>query len=188
MFEVENSPIPESTEWLLGDTVAAAQKLLGMRLRIGGMEIRITETEAYTADDPASHAFTRRYAAGAIMNTAGVIYVYRIYGIHHCLNITTDSRQPGAVLIRAGEPLTGIELMRQRRSQDKLELLTVGPGRLCQALGVDGSFSGEPLGRRVHLLPGEPFPHIVTTTRIGISVAQERPYRFFADDNRFHHN
>jgi DNA-3-methyladenine glycosylase len=173
--------------WLLEDTVKAARRLLGMRLRMGCTEIRITETEAYTENDPASHAVTRPHAAGAIMNTAGLIYVYQIYGMHYCLNITTDSLRSGAVLIRAGEPLAGLEVMRKRRSQGKTELLTVGPGRLCQAMGVDMSCNGTPVGERIELLPGDPVNYIVTTTRIGISKGKELRYRFFDGDNQFHH-
>ncbi len=172
-------------KWLGKDTVSAAKTLIGMRLRVGEAEIRITETEAYTEDDPASHAVTRKPSAGEIMRTAGAIYVYQIYGVHFCLNITTDRNQAGAVLIRAGEPLAGLESMRRRRGQVKLELLTVGPGRLCQALGVDKSFSGEPVGERIELLPGSAPERIGVSPRIGITNGRDLPYRFFDAASRF---
>jgi DNA-3-methyladenine glycosylase len=182
----KTNPVKE-LNWLLEDTVTAARRLLGMRLRTGNIEIRITETEAYTDNDPASHAVTRPHAAGAIMNTAGLIYVYQVYGIHYCMNITTDSQKPGAVLIRAGEPLAGVETMKKRRGKERLELLTVGPGRLCQALDVNLSCSGTPVGQRIELLPGVAAKNIVTATRIGISKGKELRYRFFDGDSRFHH-
>ncbi len=186
MRENQKNTCSEEWSWLSEDTVAAARRLLGMHLRTRGTEIRITETEAYTENDPASHAVTRPHAAGAIMNTAGLIYVYQIYGINFCLNITTDNRKAGAVLIRAGEPLAGMEIMRRRRGQEKVELLTVGPGRLCQALGIDLSYSGAMLGEQIELLPGAGVKNIITTTRIGISKGKELRYRFFDGDSRFH--
>ena len=141
MREKTKTDLPEMWKWLLEDTMAAARRLLGKRLQIGKSVIQITETEAYTDKDPASHSVTRPHAAGSIMNTAGLIYVYQIYGVHFCLNITTDRERAGAVLIRAGKPVAGVEKMRQRSGKVKPELLTVGPGRLCRALGVDLSYS-----------------------------------------------
>lgn len=121
------------------DAVLLARKLIGCRLyleQVGGV---IVETEAYTADDPASHSFQSRALRNAAMfGPAGVAYVYRSYGLHWCLNIVAGA--PGsAVHVRALEPDQGLKEMARRRGTDKPRLLCAGPGRLCQALGVTGA-------------------------------------------------
>lgn len=142
---------------------------------------RIVETEAYTADDPASHSFGGRTARNAVMfGPAGHLYVYLSYGIHRCANIVTGASGEGqAVLIRAVEPLDGIELMMLRRRR---EPLADGPGKLCQALGITLDDDGVDLTRspRIRLLddgtppPAEP----ITGPRIGITRAVDAPWRF----------
>jgi len=157
-------------------------------IRIG----RIVETEAYLPDDPASHSFkgpTPR--CRTMFGRAGLAYVYRIYGIHHCLNLVTGPEGWGeAVLIRALEPLSGLDLMRTARgSLDTRDAaLTNGPGKLCQALGIDTTFDGEDLlaSDRLSIMKGDAPPErIVAKPRIGITQAADLPWRFLLEGN--HH-
>lgn len=157
-------------------------------LRIG----RIVETEAYLPDDPASHSFkgpTPR--CRTMFGRAGLAYVYRIYGIHHCLNVVTGPEDRGeAVLIRALEPLEGMALMQAARSATNAATsaknLTNGPGRLCQALDIDRAFDGEDLlaSDRLFIMRGDAPPErIVASPRIGITQAADLPWRFFLEGN-----
>jgi DNA-3-methyladenine glycosylase len=163
----------------------AAPALLGWRLRsrVDGVmtEVMITEVEAYDGDDdPASHAFGGRTARNASMfEPAGTLYVYRSYGIHWCMNVVTGAAGlPGAVLLRGGKPTIGSEIMIERRKRQ--DHLTDGPGKLAQALGVTGDHDGTPVTGKgpVRLLPGTAPDDITATTRVGISRAAERPWRF----------
>jgi DNA-3-methyladenine glycosylase len=106
----------------------------------------IVETEAYR-DDPASHAVTRPKKGVMLRETFGRIYIYLIYGMHYCLNFTTEAQGPGAVLIRALEPLDGIEKMKARRKTDDLRNLTNGPGKLFQALALHPSLHFKRVGQ-----------------------------------------
>ncbi|MDQ3951032.1 MAG: DNA-3-methyladenine glycosylase [Gemmatimonadota bacterium] len=153
---------------------------------------RVVETEAYLGEhDPACHAAVGRTARTLpLYGPPGTSYVYFIYGMHWCVNAVTRAvGLPSAVLIRALEPLEGIELMRQRRpGARRLEELTNGPSRLCRALGIAGAHNGLPLqrppllvrrGRRV------PDDAVVVTPRIGISKAADWPLRWLVADSRF---
>ena len=117
-----------------------------------------------------------------MFETHGYIYVYYIYGANHCVNITTDKNHVGAVLIRALEPLTGIGTMKKRRGTEKLTQLCSGPGKLCQALGIDLAFNWTPVGDRVKIYLGNA-TDISASPRIGISKATDLHWRFFESNN-----
>ena len=151
---------------------------------------RIVETEAYLGPhDPASHAAERigRTARNATMfGTPGLAYVYLSYGIHWCLNAVTDREgHPGAVLIRALEPLSGLEVMRSRRGTADRELAR-GPGRLTQALGITGALDGHALQDpplSFHDAPAVPPRLIEAGPRVGITRAMDWPLRFMVRDS-----
>jgi DNA-3-methyladenine glycosylase len=144
--------------------------------------------EAYDSDDPAAHGFRGRTARNASMfGPPGHAYVYRSYGIHWCLNLVCEEEgSPAAVLVRALEPTVGLELMRERRGLDDAHLLAAGPGRLCEALGVTREHDGLSLTEPPFELraPSEQ-PQVVAGTRIGISVAAERPWRYAEAGSRW---
>jgi DNA-3-methyladenine glycosylase len=166
-----------------------APELIGAELYVGGVGGRIVEVEAYDHEDPAAHGFgNRRTARNASMFlSGGHAYVYRSYGIHWCLNfVCGEPNVASAVLVRALEPLAGLDEMRSRRGLDEPRLLCAGPGRLCQALGVTREHDGLPLDEppfelRERLDPVE----IVTGTRIGITKAADRPWRYGLLGSRF---
>jgi DNA-3-methyladenine glycosylase len=142
---------------------------------------RIIETEAYTADDPASHSFRGRTRRNEVMfGTAGHLYVYRSYGIHWCANIVTGEDGDGqAVLLRAVDPIEGADEMLRRRG--RLPLAN-GPGKLCQAFGLDGADDGADLcaAGPIRVLEDEMGPPVepVAGPRIGITKAVDTPWRF----------
>ena len=156
-----------------------ARALIGATLRLRGAGGVIVETEAYTPEDPASHSFcgpTRRNAS--MFGPPGRAYVYRSYGVHWCLNIVCNRGH--AVLIRAVEPRFGLARMQARRgARWALRQLCSGPGRLAQALGVDGADDGAPFDRPEFGIFRPPHPpEVVIGPRIGISRATKTPWRF----------
>ena len=162
-----------------------APDLLGVLLLVDGVGGPIVEVEAYDHEDPASHSFGRQTARNATMfGPPGNAYVYRSYGIHWCLNFVCEPRS--AVLIRALEPTHGLEAMRARRGLDDLRLLCAGPGRLCQALGITRERDGLPLDEPpFELLAREAEPEIARGPRVGITRAQEQPWRYAIAGSRF---
>lgn len=164
------------------DALAVAPDLLGAVLRVGLVTGRITEVEAYRRDDPASHSFrgpTRRNTS--MFASPGTLYVYISYGIHFCANVVTGDPADGqAVLLRAAEIVDGGELVATRRLQRPQREWANGPGKLCQAFGIDLSFDGLDLvvDERMRIEPGTPVTDPDVTTRIGITVAVDRPWRW----------
>jgi DNA-3-methyladenine glycosylase len=171
-----------------GDSLAVAQRLIGCHLMVDGVGGRIVETEAYDRDDPASHSHGGSTPRNAVMfGPPGHAYVYRSYGIHWCLNVVCREAGHGAgVLIRAIEPLAGIERMRERRGLDDLRLLCAGPGRVGQALGITHAHNGLPLDRPPFaLLAGDAPAQLLRGPRIGISKAVDVPWRFGLAGSRY---
>lgn len=175
-------------------TIALARYLLGKVLVRDGVDGRLTgrivETEAYPPGDDAGHARSGRTARNASLYLArGHVYVYRAYGISMMLNISSEEAGNGAgVLIRAVEPLSGIDVMRRRRGIDDIYRLTSGPGRLTQAFGIDLSLDGAPYAAGNALwLADDAFgtAKIGRSVRIGITRNAERPWRFFIRGNRW---
>ncbi len=178
-----------------GPTPQIAKRLLGELLVSdnpqGRTVGRIVETEAYLAEgDLGCHAAGGKTERNAPMfEQPGTIYVYQIYGMHHCINIVTQpAGTPEAILIRALEPLEGLELMRQRRGVDAPEDLCSGPAKLCQALGIGPQHNwGDITVGPLFMADGDtPHRPIVTTTRIGLPQGRgdELELRYyFADSN-----
>lgn len=165
-----------------------AGALLGSEIHVGKCAGRIVEVEWYDQDDPASHSFrgvTPR--CQTMFGPPGRLYVYRSYGIHWCTNVVCDGEGRGAaVLLRALEPIRGRTTMAERRGTDDSHLLCAGPGRLSQALGIDGSFDGESLdGPRARIVWNDEPQDVVVGPRIGISVAKDRPWRHGIAGSRY---
>ncbi len=181
------------------ETLSLSEQLLGAYLvhdtSEGKTVGRIVETEAYLHGDPACHAYRRQTPRNAAMfGPPGHVYVYQIYGLHHCVNIVTAPAGTGeAILIRALEPVEGLEIMRQRRpTATKPADLCKGPGRLVQAMGITRAMDGMSLtSGSLYVLPAAAYPSFnhpfdtITTTRIGITQGADLPYRFYIADNRF---
>lgn len=164
-----------------GDSHAVAQDLIGALLLVDGVGGRIVETEAYDREDPASHSYAGPTPRNqAMFGPPGRAYVYRSYGIHWCLNFVCREEGHGAgVLIRAIEPLHGVDTMRARRRLHEPRLLCAGPGRVGQALGITHDFNGLHLDRKPFKVLARPGPlDIVAGPRIGITKAAEVPWRF----------
>jgi DNA-3-methyladenine glycosylase len=167
-----------------------ARELIGCTVAVGGTAGVIVETEAYDATDPACHAYIGRTPRNEVLfGEPGRAYVYLSYGIHSLLNFVAEREGAAAVLIRALEPSEGLELMRQRRGRGELEELCSGPGKLTEALGVGLDLNGaDLLAPPFELLAPEAGwdgAEVVAATRIGITKAAERPWRYCAAGSRF---
>lgn len=170
------------------DAATVARQLIGVTVLLDGVGGRIVETEAYDREDPASHAFAGETERNASMfGPPAHAYVYRSYGIHWCLNFVCREAGHGAgVLIRALEPVAGLDIMRARRDAQGERALCSGPGKLCQALGVTRAHDGMALaGASFALQPAEPGLVVVEGARIGISKAVDVPWRFGLAGSRF---
>jgi DNA-3-methyladenine glycosylase len=179
---------------LVRPTAEVARLLLGCLvvtdLAEGRCVGRIVETEAYLGpDDPASHAWKRTSGRVAVMaGEAGIAYVYRSYGMHAMLNVVAKPPgETGAVLVRALEPIEGLELMRARRGRNDVRDLCSGPGKLCQAMGIALADHGRDLltDGRIWLAEGSPVEEVAHGPRIGISRAVDWPLRFWEAGSRF---
>lgn len=159
-----------------------APELLGAVLTVDGVGLRLTEVEVYEGEaDPASHAWRGPTPRNEVMyGRAGRLYVYLSYGIHSCVNIVCDVEgRASAVLVRAGEVVTGEDAVRARRGAVPHRRLASGPGNVGSALGLTPSDSGLALdGARASLVPGRP-GEIRTGPRVGVSRAAEVPWRFW---------
>ena len=182
------------------NVLTVARELLGKllvvptrdRTRVSGI---IVETEAYRGpQDRASHAYggRRTKRTETMYGIGGTAYVYFVYGMYNQFNVVTNVPDtPHAVLVRALEPVEGIEIMRERRHMHNDHQLTNGPGKLCIALGIDRSLDRADLtGNMVWLEQGRPAPRskIASGPRIGIDYAEEwidKPWRFWISDNPF---
>ena len=157
-----------------------------LETRVRGLRTsgRIVEVEAYVGPhDPAAHGYGNRRSERnrRLFGPPGTAYVYFIYGMHWCFNAVTEQEGfPAAVLVRALEPLNGIEVMQRRRGTTDLKGLCAGPGRLCRALGITGAFDGVSLeSERLRILPSPSArKRIITSPRVGITNAAEWPLRF----------
>lgn len=178
---------PRRLERILeGPPEAAAPYLLGAYLVsvVDGedVRVRIDEVEAYKGeDDPASHAYRGRTKRNESMfEKPGTLYVYRSYGVHTCANSAAGPEGVGwGILIRGGEVIEGVGIATRRRG--RADGLANGPGKLCQALGIGMQHNGTDLlddSSLIHLEPGEGPEVVMATPRVGISRAQERPWRF----------
>lgn len=181
-------------EALAVDVPEAARTLLGCVLRAstvdGDVALRLVEVEAYRgADDPASHSYRGRTARNAVMwGPAGHLYVYFVYGMHYCANVVClPDGVPGAVLLRAGEVIDGLDAARRRRPAARTDAeLARGPARLATVLQLDRARNGADLTdprSPVRLLRGEPVPPaaIRTGPRVGVAAAEDTPWRFWID-------
>jgi DNA-3-methyladenine glycosylase len=175
-------------------TLSLAKNLLGKTLvhatQDGITSGIIVETEAYLLDDEASHSFRGETNSNkAMFQESGTVYVYFIYGNYFCFNVVSNKKGIGeAILIRALEPVEGVELMRKRRKKDDLKDLCSGPGKLCIAMDIDKSINGEDLiGNEVWIEenPGFTNFNIVEATRIGISKSKEELFRFYVEGSEF---
>ncbi len=158
---------------------------------------KIVEVEAYDGSmDESAHSYIGKTERNAVMfEEGGLLYVYFTYGVHFCANVVTGKKDEGtAVLIRAIEPLSNLELLAFRRfgkkdfnEKEKINL-TNGPGKICQAFNIGRKENGiSLLGDKIYIVNGEKIPgeQIIQTTRIGIKKSTELPWRFYIKDNPF---
>ena len=170
------------------DVVAVARDLVGCTIRHGETAGVIVETEAYHFSEPACHAYVGLTPRTKVLfGPPGRAYVYRSYGIHALLNAVCDAEGVGAaVLIRALEPVEGIELMRERRGVDGVESLCSGPGKLTQALDVELHHNDtDLLAGPILFGPRLRTPDILAAPRVGITKATDLPWRFSEAGSRF---
>jgi DNA-3-methyladenine glycosylase len=189
--------LPLPREHLEVDVLRAARLLLGCHLaadRPNGDQVvvRLVELEAYRgADDPAAHSYRGRTARNAVMfGPPGHLYVYFVYGMHFCANVSClPDGEPGAVLLRAAEVLSELEVARRYRPTARSDAeLARGPARLATLLGLNREHNGLDLTdptSPVRLLPGDrvPIDQVCTGPRVGVAAAQQRPWRFWVHGN-----
>ncbi len=160
---------------------AVAPDLIGATLLVDGIGGVIVEVEAYHHTDPAAHSYRGPTPRNRVMfGPPGLVYVYRSYGMHWCVNVVCEPEGSGsAVLIRALEPTRGLDAMRERRGLDEARALCSGPGKLCAALGVTDAHNGLALDAPPFaVLPRQGAPEIARGVRIGITKAADLPWRY----------
>lgn len=167
------------------NSVKVAEKLLGKTISLGNCSGYIVETEAYGTDD-ASHARKRTPRSELMYSSAGKVYIYLVYGMHYCLNFTCNKKNAGAVLIRAVQPVSGIEKMKKRRKIENIFELANGPGKVCGAFGINISLNGAKVNEKIMLFD-EGLKHfkVGRTGRVGIKKAAELPWRFYIKNSKF---
>jgi DNA-3-methyladenine glycosylase len=191
---LKQKPLPHS--WFAADAVELAPKLLGKIVRYRDCMGIIVETEAYT-NDSASHGKVLTPRSQIMHDTYGHWYVYFTYGMHFCANVTTNKDGVGAVLIRAVEPLEGIEKMEERRNTFDVRNLASGPAKFCKAFGITKAENGLPIEEStesakdfqnsfvIYDAPEIPAKQIGTSGRIGIRQGTELPWRFYIKGSKF---
>ncbi len=171
-------------DFFVRDAVNLSKDLLGKIISVNGFLGRIVETEAYT-NDSASHGKTRTERSSLMFDTHGCIYVYLVYGMYYCLNFTVNDNDVGAVLIRAVEPLNKITELKEIRKTEKVNNLCSGPGKLCQAFGINKSHNGLEIGGLVKVFDdGYLIKNLGQSSRIGIKNALNLQWRFFIMGNQ----
>ncbi|MCI1930240.1 MAG: DNA-3-methyladenine glycosylase [Clostridia bacterium] len=184
-------------EFYLGDTLEISKKLIGKMLvhktPEGITKGMIVEAESYIGPfDKAAHSYNNRKSERTKVQykEGGYAYIYLIYGMYCCFNIVTSTKgNPECVLIRALEPIEGIELMKKRRKTDDVKKLTSGPGKLCDAMGINrGLYGCDLCGDELYLEDYRDDLEIETSKRINVQYSEEAndyPWRFTAKDNKF---
>ena len=179
---------------LRGQASQVAPRLLGCELirtiDNEAVRVRIVETEAYDQNDVASHSYKGKTARTDVMfGPPGHLYVYFTYGLHYCCNIVVGPKGYGsAVLIRAVEPMQGLDVIKARRPKATDLNLTNGPAKLCQGLAIDRRLNGHDLARpplQLLVRPKLAAADIIQTTRIGISRAKDTKWRFYLANNHY---
>ena len=179
-------------DFYMRDTQLVAKEMLGKILvhktEEGTLKGKIVEVEAYLGlDDPGAIGFRRvKNIPHALLMPAGYAFVYFTYGNHWMLNVNAKTGKLGAVLIRALEPLEGIEIMKKNRGIDDAENLTNGPGKLTKALGINKRHNGQDLiGDELFLEDSDGKVKVARSTRIGISKGRNKLLRFYVKGNEF---
>lgn len=175
-----------SKEFFKRDALVVAKELLGKVVSFNGTSGMIVETEGYKSD-PASHGYKITPRSEIMLKSYGHVYVYLVYGMYYCINFTTNKGEVGAVLIRALEPLEGIDKMKKNRKTDNLHNLMSGPGKLCQAMGVSKKQNNSLVGKDVKVFHYKKFKdkEIVTSGRIGIKEEKVLDWRFYVKESGF---
>ena len=183
-----------SRDFYLRDACIVAHDLIGKILVHGSTSGIIVETEAYKGpEDKASHSYNNRRTNRTEMmyHAGGHVYIYMIYGMYYCFNVVANiPGKPEAVLVRALEPLEGLDVMMTRRNTRDIMKLCSGPGKLCGALGIGRELYGEDLcGEEIYITDdGRPAPDVKASPRINIDYAEEYRdvlWRYFADGSRY---
>ncbi len=189
MVKARTSAATLDRRFFARDAVTVARDLIGATLLVNGAGGLIVETEAYDRTDPASHCYEGRRTKRnkSMFGPAGIAYVYRSYGVHWCLNFVCGPEPLGsAVLIRALEPLHGLDVMAEQRGGLAPRLLCAGPGRLTEALGITAALDGRALDAPPFTLKPRTQTHeIATGKRIGITRGIDLEWRFGLKGSRF---